>query len=371
MKIIILADSEQKQGGTNEVIKDIIKALDNENKKPEIVVNYINREKYLPEYLPKRLINLFRIFYLHNVSKDNSFAHFDIAITLQPDSHCIRHKNHIIYFQHHVKQYYDLFWHTFREKKNVRKKLIFVLLTAINRIADKIYLTSNLKKARVIVNSRTVGERLRKYNKVSNFTIINPDCNVLIDTIDVSNITKKIVMDNLERINNQESIILSFSRLNVQQKGIDLIIETAALMPSVLFIIAGPYDPSLETINKQRLPENINLMIKDFSEEDKATLFRRCDVFIAPYLEEDFGITPIEANAYGKPVVYCDDSGEIVHIQTHKTTGYMSRRNSKDVVEGIKYCLKNKEKMKCDCINNASAYSGEKFSTSFRKFLFQ
>ena len=127
MKIVIIADSEQKQGGTNEVIKDIINALYNEDKKHEIVVNYINREKYLPQYLPKRLINLFRIFYLRNISKDNYFDQFDIAITLQPDSHCIRHKNHIIYFQHHVKQYYDLFWHSFREKKNVRKKLIFVL----------------------------------------------------------------------------------------------------------------------------------------------------------------------------------------------------------------------------------------------------
>jgi hypothetical protein len=212
------------------VIKDIIKALDNEDKKHEIVVNYINREKYLPQYLPKRLINLFRIFYLRNISKDNYFDQFDIAITLQPDSHCIRHKNHIIYFQHHVKQDYDLFWHSFREKKNVRKKLIFVLLTAINRLADKIYLTSNLKNAKVIVNSITVGKRLKKYNHVSNFTIINPACNLFNDIMDMpSNITKKIVMDKLKRIDNQESIILSFSRLNVQQKGIDIIIETDAI----------------------------------------------------------------------------------------------------------------------------------------------
>ena len=130
MKIIILADSEQKQGGTNEVIKDIIKALDKDNKEHEIVVNYINREKYLPEYLPKRFIDLFRIFYLHNVSKDNSFAHFDIAVTLQPDSHCIRHKNHIIYFQHHIKQYYDLFWHSFREKKKNKKKTNLYLINS-------------------------------------------------------------------------------------------------------------------------------------------------------------------------------------------------------------------------------------------------
>lgn len=107
LKIIILADKEQKQGGTNQVIKHIINALGNSNNK--IVVDYINREKYLPKYLPKRWTDLFRVFYLHNISNDDYFKQFDIAITLQPDSHCIRHKNHIIYFQHHNKQYYDLF----------------------------------------------------------------------------------------------------------------------------------------------------------------------------------------------------------------------------------------------------------------------
>ena len=100
-------------------------------------------------------------------------------------------------------------------------------------------------------------------------------------------------------------------------------------------------------------------------------LFRKCDVFIAPYLEEDFGITPIEANAYGKPVVYCDDSGEIVYTQKHKITGYMSRRIPKEIVEGIEYCIKNKDKMKDACIKNALNYTVEKFETSFRKYLFQ
>ena len=127
----------------------------------------------------------------------------------------------------------------------------------------------------------------------------------------------------------------------------------------------------METIDKSSLPKNIHLIVKDFSDEEKADLFRKCDVFVAPYLEEDFGITPIEANAYGKPVVYCDDSGEIVSTQKHKTTGYMSRRTAKDLVEGIEYCLKNKDQMKNACINNALNYTGDKFETSFRKYLFQ
>ena len=188
LKIIILADLKQQQGGTNKVIKHMIKALDNSNH--EIVVDYINKEKYLPKYLPKRWISLFRIFYLHNISKDDYFNQFDIAITLQPDSHCIKHKNHIIYFQHHLKQYYDMFWYSFRQRRKLRRKIVFLLVTAINRLADKIYLTSNLKKARVIVNSQTVGERLKKYNKIFNFIIINPRCSIHTDTIEASKIQK-------------------------------------------------------------------------------------------------------------------------------------------------------------------------------------
>ena len=115
MKILIVADSEQKQGGTNEIIKDLIQAVDNDNH--EILVDYIDREKYLPRYLPKRLIDLFRIFYLRNICNDDDFKEFDIVISLQPDSHCIRHRNHIIYFQHHIKQYYDMFWYSLDKEK--------------------------------------------------------------------------------------------------------------------------------------------------------------------------------------------------------------------------------------------------------------
>lgn len=372
MRILILSDLKQMQGGTNEVIKNIINVLD--KNKHDIVVDNLDREKYLPKYLPKRWIDLFRIFYLRNISKDDYFQQFDLAITLHPDSHCIKHTNHIIYFQHHHKQYYDLFWYSYRQRKKASKKIVFLLLTGINRLADKIYLTSSLKNSHLIVNSQTVGERLKKYNKITNFEIINPGCHIQTDTIEANNIQKTDpAIEDIREITKNIStsnklVILSFSRLNLLQKGIDVILNTALLMPAYQFIIAGPYDSTLEIIDKSSLPKNIFLIVKDFSVEEKTILFRTCDVFIAPYLEEDFGITPIEANAYGKPVVYCDDSGEIVRTQKHKTTGYMSSRNAKDLVEGIEYCIKNKDQMKNACIKNALNYTIDKFETSFRNF---
>jgi glycosyltransferase involved in cell wall biosynthesis len=359
MQVLILADERQKEGGNNEIIKHMISALYDH----KIQVKYIKSEEYLPSYLPRKWKDLFRIFYLARISTAD-FSGFDISITLQPDSHCIRHRNHIIYFQHHIKQYYDLFWQSFKQKKGIRKKIVYLLLTLIYRLADSIYLTPNLKRSRIIVNSQTVGTRLKKYNRISNFSIIHPGCN-MVEAISQAQSTT--LSESHKK--NERFFILAFSRLNVIQKGIDVIIKTAQFMPDYDFVIAGPYDTTIETIDGLTLPSNVQLIVKEFSEQEKAELFSNCDVFLAPYIQEDFGITPLEANAYGKPVVYCDDSGEIVEIQKHKDTGFMCRRIPQEIAKGIEYCIKNREYMKTACIDNASKYTWNKFECFFRTYI--
>jgi glycosyltransferase involved in cell wall biosynthesis len=368
MRIAIIADDIGKEGGTKEVIKHMKRAIDDSDN--QLSIEYVNSEKYFPRYLPTKWKDLFRISYLSKISNTDDFSQFDLVITLQPDSHCINHRNHIVYFQHHVKQYYDLFWQSFREKKRLKKKIVFLLLTAIARLADRIYLTPNLKRAYVIVNSQTVGKRLKKYNRISNFSVINPGCcnnTIVAPTPPKDQIITPNNNDILER-KNEPYFLLAFSRLNVMQKGIDIILETASLMPYHIFVIAGPYDNTVQSIDKRHLPPNVQLIVREFADEEKTELFNKCDVFLAPYIKEDFGITPLEANAYGKPVVYCDDSGEITYTQKHKETGFMCRRNPQAMVEGIEYCMTNKERMKMACVDNATRYSWQSFEKSFRTY---
>lgn len=371
MRIAIIADDIVKEGGTKEVIKHMRRALDDNDN--QLSIEYVNSEKYFPRYLPTKWKDLFRIFYLGKISNADDFSQFDVIITLQPDSHCLSHRNHIVYFQHHIKQYYDLFWQSFRQKKRLKKKMVFLLLTAVARLADRIYLTPNLRRAYVIVNSHTVGKRLKKYNRISNFSVINPGCNNTIvapappprDQITTLSNNNN---DTLQK-KNESHLLLAFSRLNVMQKGIDIILKTASIMPHRIFIIAGPYDTTVESIDKGNLLPNVQLIVREFSDEAKAELFNKCDVFLAPYIKEDFGITPLEANAYGKPVVYCDDSGEITYTQKHKETGFMCRRNPQAMVEGIEYCITNKERMKMACLDNATRYSWQSFEKSFRRYM--
>jgi glycosyltransferase involved in cell wall biosynthesis len=383
VRIVIVADDKQKEGGNNEIINHLRKALSdyatmevsqspspspatlrerNQSKSIHVDVKYIDIEEYLPRYLPKNLKELFRPIYLRNISRDTTtFMTADLIITTQPNSHCIRHEKHIIYFQHHLKQYYDLFWYSFRQKKGIRRKTIFLILAALVRTSDRFYLTTNLRNSHVVVNSKTVGDRLKKYNKYSNFDVIHPGCDNPLE------LNGRVYSRQPDPIGNTKDfrapLLLSFSRLNVTQKGIDIIMQTALNLPQYHFIIAGPYDPSIDAIKSSLgiTPKNVKIMMGNFSKEQKAHLYSSCNLFLAPYIEEDFGITPLEANAYGKPVIYCMDSGEIVRTQKHKQTGFMCTRTPSSIAEGIEYCLNNKESMAQACIENAKQYSWDNF----------
>jgi glycosyltransferase involved in cell wall biosynthesis len=395
VRIVIVADEIQKEGGNNEIISHMKKALlehattlllltssspyaprfpsltqteKDEAKSLQVDIEYIIGPQYLPHYLPQKFKDLFRPIYLRNISRDRKrFGTANLIITTQPNSHCIQHENHIIYFQHHLKQYYDLFWYSFRQKKGIRKKGVFLILAALARASDSLYLTRNLHKSYVIVNSNTVGERLKKYNKQSSFDIINPGCRMPSEAKGKDHYKQGPTIRNSNIL---RPVLLSFSRLNVMQKGIDIIIQTASNLPQCSFVIAGPYDPSIESIkSSSRIAPNVNIMIGEFSEEQKADLYRACDIFLAPYLEEDFGITPLEANSYGKPVIYCKDSGEIVRTQKHRQTGFMCDRLPAGIADGIEYCLKNKENMEQACIENAKQYSWDNFEKSIVQYI--
>lgn len=68
------------------------------------------------------------------------------------------------------------------------------------------------------------------------------------------------------------------------------------------------------------------------------------DVFVIPSKKEAFGLTALEANACGTPVVCFDRTGTSDIIE-HKKTGYIAKfLNEKDFATGIEWVLKNSSK---------------------------
>lgn len=362
MSIAIISDEGPEEGGNNEVIKHLVKSLS----EYDVRVEYIRVENFYPKSIPIRWKELLRFAYLVRLARAD-YGRYDLIITLQPNSHYIRHRRHFVYFQHHMRQYYNLFENTFKEKKGLKKKLIFLFLSLLARFADQIFLVPNLKRSFVIANSETVADRLVRYNRLPRPVVLNPGCDIigfqerdqrLLTVIEGQSLTKR-------------NYVLFFSRLSIMEKGIDVVIKTARITGEITFIIAGPSGPDAQSPQLKNLPSNVHLIVAKFSSAQKSELYWNCSVFLAPYVDEDFGISPLEANGCGKPVVYCNDSGEVTRTQRHLITGFKCPRDPIKISEAIRYCVKNSHFMREDCIKNAKNYPWETFELSIRKLVKQ
>ena len=102
--------------------------------------------------------------------------------------------------------------------------------------------------------------------------------------------------------------------------------------------------------------EKFNLKIKDrkinfktgsFYGNDIAlrTMYSAADLVVAPSLQEAFGQVASEAGSCETPCVSFKNTG-FEDVIVHKKTGYLAKhKNSKDLAQGILWCLKNNNKL--------------------------
>ncbi|KYP79844.1 glycosyltransferase [Ferroacidibacillus organovorans] len=168
-----------------------------------------------------------------------------------------------------------------------------------------------------IACSRAVAERIEKYYGRSSVVIYPPVG--LIPTEPIGSI--KSLLPDLQR----EPYYLSLGRL-VPYKRVDLAIKACERMQRHL-VVAGN-GPELERLQAESSPW-IHF-ITAFSDEDAKALYKHCSGFIFPG-EEDFGLTVVEVQRYGKPVVaYAKGGAEDTVI--HGKTGILFQEQSVDAL---------------------------------------
>ena len=93
----------------------------------------------------------------------------------------------------------------------------------------------------------------------------------------------------------------------VEKKNVHTLVDMMQHLPDKKLIIAGQKDGAYASLVEQRiqrggLQDRIKLT-GPVSEAEKLWLYQHCDAFVFPSLAEGFGLPPIEAMRFGKPVI--------------------------------------------------------------------
>ena len=205
--------------------------------------------------------------------------------------------------------------------------------------------------------SKLVQSRIKKYYR-KNSIIIYPPISLPIESA----------------LRNRESSIFNLkigtpfylivSRL-YPYKNIDIAIEAFNKLNYQLVIIGNGPD-------RKRLEHFAGDSISFLGEQDDSTLveyYRACRAFIMPQ-EEDFGLTPIEAMFFGKPVVALRKGGSLETIIEGQTGEFFDDPIPEGLADAVRrlnenYIKYNPEKIK----EQASFFNSKRFEKEIRKLI--
>lgn len=173
-----------------------------------------------------------------------------------------------------------------------------------------------------IANSKTVAKRIEKYYR--------RDSKIIYPPVE----TKHFFISDLKDQAPEERYFLAGCRL-VPYKRIDIVVEAFKKLGNAyrLKIFGDGVDmPRLKSI----AGDNPNIeFLGRISEDEKAVFFSRAQAFINPQ-EEDFGITPVESMASGRPVIAYKKGG-VTETVVHGETGlFFDEQSAEAIAETIK-----------------------------------
>jgi glycosyltransferase involved in cell wall biosynthesis len=200
-----------------------------------------------------------------------------------------------------------------------------------------------------IANSKEVEKRIQKFYKRDSFVIYPP-----VNLPSVKNVKK-------------ENYYFIVSRI-VGAKGLDLAVE-AALKLNIELKIAG--SSAGYSAEQERLLEKAKGKVEflgQVSDEQLALLYSRAKAFLALAFDEDFGITPVEAQNFGTPVIAFNGGGYKETIIDGKTGILFNDYSVDGLIDAIKKFEKTNIDAK-DCIENAKRFSKERFEKEIKEFV--
>ena len=198
-----------------------------------------------------------------------------------------------------------------------------------------------------VANSRYIARRIKKtYGKPSD---------VIYPPVDVDKFTLREA---------KEEFYLTASRM-VPYKKIDLIVEAFSQTDKKLLVIGD--GPDMAKI-KSKAGKNVELL--GFTDDETmADLMGRAKAFVFA-AEEDFGITPVEAQACGTPVICFGRGGARETVLDGESGLYFMEQNTKELLAAVAKFEQNYDKFEPVKIReNSLKFSRARFEAEIKSYV--
>lgn len=172
-----------------------------------------------------------------------------------------------------------------------------------------------------VANSENVSRRIKKFYQRESQVIYPP-----VEVEEIKKATKNL---------KPKDYYLLVSRV-VGAKGIDLAMKTARQLKFKLKIVGEPAGLRWQEKKFQKLQAKNIQFLGRVSDQQLWRLYGECKAFLALAEDEDFGITPVEAMAAGRPVIAFAGGGYLETVVEGKTGVFFDKLTVKALKKVIK-----------------------------------
>ena len=162
---------------------------------------------------------------------------------------------------------------------------------------------------------------------------------------------------------------LVVSRLSAY-KNIDLAIEACNKLNLPLVIVGTGREEK-----RLRAMAGKTIKFMNFVEDSELEeLYKTCKVLLFPVSDEDFGIVPVEAMSFGKPVIALRSGGVTETVIEGKTGIFFDQPTVESLTAAIHRFAEGESPLADqfnpdDCIEQARKFSKERFQEEFKEFV--
>jgi len=248
-------------------------------------------------------------------------------------------------------------WENNKKEEKLFKRIVDMIGTHLLRIWD---FSSAGRVDYFVANSKYTKKRIEKYYKKDAFVVYPPvDIDFIKNGELTSSLNKKAILDKLP-----QKFFLMVTQLQ-EYKQVKLVTETFSKLKYPLVIIGdGPLKKELKKI----APQNVFILGKQPDDIVKYC-YKNCYAYIHA-AEDDFGISPVEAMQFGKPVLAYAAGGALETMVGSVNGEFFGAHHPAILADGLRRLMLNYPDYNDVVIKNlGNRFKKERFQEEFRRIL--